>query len=136
MLKLYVIYVINMLFNVYKIEIFPFVLYKQNYKNIFVFSLMVFGMQPSLTRIVCKPKNHNKLNASTCKFVVYRFAKYKCICNYICPVSKHVEFVILLHFLDIDIKFINGVLATFTYSKSTSTNLYTMWNNFCPLLFS
>ena len=35
-----------------------------------------------------------------------------------------------LHFLDIDIKFINGVLTTSTYNKPTSTNLHTVWNSF------
>ena len=40
-----------------------------------------------------------------------------------------------LHFLDIDIKFSNGVFTTCTYNKPTSTDLYTMWNSFCPLSY-
>ena len=40
-----------------------------------------------------------------------------------------------LHFLDIDIKFNNGVFTTSTYNKPTSTDLYTMWNSFCPLSY-
>ena len=38
-----------------------------------------------------------------------------------------------LHILDIDIKFIDGVIKTSTYNKPTSTDLYTVWNSFCPL---
>ena len=40
-----------------------------------------------------------------------------------------------LHFLDIDIKFINGVFKTSTNNKPTSTDLYTEWNIFCPLSY-
>ena len=38
-------------------------------------------------------------------------------------------------FLDIDIKFINGVFTTSTYNKPTSTDLYTVRNSFCPLSY-
>ena len=40
-----------------------------------------------------------------------------------------------LYFLDIDIKFSNVVFTTCTYNKPTSTDLYTMWNSFCPLSY-
>ena len=38
-----------------------------------------------------------------------------------------------LHFLDIDIKFINGIFIKSTYNKLTSTDPYTVWNSFCSL---
>jgi hypothetical protein len=40
-----------------------------------------------------------------------------------------------LHFLDINIEFVNGKYVTSTYKKPTSTNLYTMWNSFSPLSY-
>ena len=40
-----------------------------------------------------------------------------------------------LHFLDVDIRFNNGVFSTSTYNKPTSTDLYTAWNSFCPLSY-
>ena len=40
-----------------------------------------------------------------------------------------------MHFLDIDIKFINGEFKTSTCNKPTSTDLYTVWNSFCPLFY-
>ena len=40
-----------------------------------------------------------------------------------------------LHFLNIDIKFINGIFKTSINNKPTSTDLYTEWNSFCPLSY-